>query len=232
MDSGLVLAFDLDNTLIDSRGVLKQRDSNWETIEQYIRDNLNLTIVEKILRPAIRLREEGKVSAILLITNNMLTTYADCVEYYIARHFGMLYGNVFDYMMLRQDPMRALPRNNPPKRLLDIQNCLVKIGKSVDNLAKRTFFFDDSHLHQIKKDFIKEGCSENYIHVKGPVSTFYPEYGMINNGFIAGMLDLTDYEPIIEAFKFPVELNDIIPYLLEYNSEISTIYLDGISPCV
>lgn len=223
MDCGFVLAFDLDNTLIDSRGVLKQRDTNWETIEQYIRDHLNMNLVEKILRPAIRLRAEGKVSAILLITNNMLTTYADCIEYYIARHFGILYGEVFDYMMLRQDPMRAFPKNNPPKRLLDIHNCLVKLGKPVSNLAQRTFFFDDSDQHLIKKDFITADCPQNYIHVKGPESSFYPGYGIINLGFKAGQPDLTDYHIILEAFKDSVEAVDTIPSLLESSTEISVM---------
>jgi hypothetical protein len=226
MDSGLVLAFDLDNTLIDSCGVLKQRDSNWETIEHYLQTHLNMNLIERILRPAIQLRAEGKVSAILLITNNMLTFYADCVEYYIARHFGILYGEVFDYMMLRQDPMRALPRNNPPKRLLDIHNCLVKLGKPVTNLAQRTFFFDDSHTHAIMKDFIAAGCPQNYIHVKGPDSTYYPGYGIINLGFKAGQPDVTNYQPIFYAFTMIrecVDAEDIIPSLFQSSIEIVVI---------
>jgi hypothetical protein len=223
MDCGFVLAFDLDNTLIDSTDVLKERDRNWETIEQFLQKNLNMTIIEKILRPAIRLRAEGKVSAILLITNNMLTMYADCVEYYIARHFGILYGEVFDYMMLRQDPMRALPRNNPPKRLLDIHNCLVKLGKPVTNLAQRTFFFDDSDRHIIMKEFIGAGCSQNYIHVRGPESRYYPGYGIINLGFKAGMPDLTNYRPVLDAFSDSVEALNTIPSLLQLNTEICSM---------
>jgi hypothetical protein len=218
MQNGLVLVFDLDQTLIDSSGVIAEMKNNWQTIEAYIQKSLNIRIVEEILRPAIELRRSGQVSAILLLTNNLLETYIDCVEYYIGRHLNILPESVFDYMMRRDDPMRT-PSSNPPKSLMDVENILVKLKKPIMHLERRTFMFDDSSLHVIKRDLVLNGYPGHYIQVIGPEYYYLPSYGCINKGFIAGQEDLTDYRIVFKAMT-EVDAVETIPSILSCVNEI------------
>jgi hypothetical protein len=38
MQNGLVLVFDLDQTLIDSRGMIAEKNNDWKTIESFIKN--------------------------------------------------------------------------------------------------------------------------------------------------------------------------------------------------
>jgi len=220
---GLVLVFDLDSTLIDSSDIIFQINTKWAAVESYIARSLNTTLVDKILRPAIQLRKSGKVSAILMLTNNMVDIYVDCIEYYIARYLGCLSERVFDYMMLRQDPMRDSRLINPPKRLKDIQNILEKIGKPTENLAARTFVFDDSPYHIIKNELKYAGYPSNYIQITGPTNVYMRGYGFVNRGYMAGRPDLTNYNPILMALTNTIEIRPRIPTITEYYKDIISI---------
>lgn len=233
MQDGLVLVFDLDQALIDSRGLVREKNNGWKSIESYIQKSLNMRIVEEVLRPAVALRRsaEGlsqglsqgpRVAAIILLTNNILEFYIDCVEYYIARHLGILSESVFDYTMRRDDSMRAFPPFNPPKRLEDIENILKKINKPVDNLAARTFMFDDCDRHKIKYDLANAGYPDHYIQIIGPEDICLPIHGIINEGFIAGQPDLTDYTVAVKAMSAevepePLEAVETIPSICSMN---------------
>lgn len=229
MQEGLVLVFDLDQALIDSRGLIQERNNGWKNIESYIQKSLNMRIVEEILRPAVALRRLGqgqtpKVAAILLLTNNIMEFYIDCVEYYIARHLGILSESVFDYVMKRDDSMRAFPPFNPPKRLEDVENILKKIHKSTDNLAERTFMFDDCDRHKIKYDLADSGYPDHYIQIIGPEEMCLPIHGIINEGFLAGEPDLTNYTAVLKAMSVepeaepePLEALETIPSICSMN---------------
>lgn len=222
MQNGLVLVFDLDQTLIDSRGMITEKNNDWKTIEVYIEKSLNKRLVDEILKPAIELRRSGRVSAIILLTNNLIETYIDCVEYYIGRYLNILPESVFDYMMRRNDPMRP-PSFNPPKRLIDIENILNKLKKPIINLEKRTFMFDDSGQHAIKHDLAHNGYLLHYIQVIGPVDYYLPSYGCLNSGFIAGKEDLTDYSIVLKAMSDEVEAEETIPSILSCVNEIMAL---------
>ena len=225
MQEGLVLVFDLDQALIDSRGLIRERNNGWKNIESYIQKSLNMRIVEEILRPVVALRrsafgQKPKVAAIILLTNNIMEFYIDCVEYYIARHLGILSESVFDYVMKRDDSMRAFPPFNPPKRLEDVENILKKINKPTDNLASRTFMFDDCDRHKIKYDLADAGYPDHYIQIIGPEDMCLPIHGIINEGFIAGEPDLTDYTAILKAMSAetePLEALETIPSICSMN---------------
>ena len=201
MSNGLVLVFDLDQTLIDSTDILKEKVNNWATIEDFIQRNINMRIVENILRPAVGLRKTGKVAAIILLTNNSLTAYVDRVNYYIAKHLGIPDITAFDYTMMRQDRMRKQPSINPPKGLNDVKNILLKLNKPDDDLARRTIMFDDCDRHLMKKELCDAGYPRNYIQVIGPEDLEINFYEYINRGFLAGKNDLTDYRFILELFS-------------------------------
>jgi len=218
MQNGLVLVFDLDQTLIDSKGIVEEMKHGWHTIEAYIEKSINMRLVNEILRPAINLRRSGKVSAILLLTNNRVVTYIHFVERYIGRHLNILPESVFDYMMSRDDPMRD-QSTNPPKSLMDVENILVKLNKPIMHLERRTFMFDDSSLHAIKQDLVLNGYPGHYIQVIGPEYYYLPLYGCINKGFIAGQEDLTDYRIVLKAMS-DVEALEIIPSILSPVNEI------------
>jgi len=218
MQNGLVLVFDLDQTLIDSKGIVEEMKNGWETIEAYIQKSLNMRLINEILKPAIELRRSGKVSAILLLTNNRIESYIDSVEHYIGRHLNILPERVFDYMMSRDDPMRE-KSFNPPKSLMDVENILIKLNKPIIHLERRTFMFDDSSLHAIKRDLVLNGYPGHYIQVIGPEYYYLPLYGCINKGFIAGQEDLTDYR-IINKTMSEVEALKIIPSILSPVNEI------------
>jgi hypothetical protein len=202
--------------------MIAEKKNNWQTIESYIQKSLNMRLVEEILKPAIELRRSGKVSAVLLLTNNLIETYIDCVEYYIARHLNILPESVFDYAMRRDDPMRA-PSSNPPKSLMDIENMLIKLKKPVIDLEKRTFMFDDSNYHVIKQNLAYKGYPRHYIQVIGPASFYLYPYGYINKGFLAGNQDLTDYNLVLKAMSEEVEVEEIIPSILSCANEIMVL---------
>jgi hypothetical protein len=46
---------------------------------------------------------------------------------------------------------RGEPKENPPKRLIDVESILKSIGKDSSDLAGRVYFFDDLH-HEIEKE--------------------------------------------------------------------------------
>ena len=235
MQDGLILVFDLDQALIDSRGLVREKNNGWKNIESYIQKSLNMRIVEEILRPAVALRRSAfgqglglsqgaRVAAIILLTNNITEFYIDCVEYYIARHLGILSESVFDYVMKRDDSMRAFPPFNPPKRLEDVENILKKINKPTDNLASRTFMFDDCDRHKIKYDLADSGYPDHYIQIIGPEDMCLPIHGIINEGYIAGEPDLTDYTAVLKAMNVepeaeaePLEALETIPSICSMN---------------
>jgi hypothetical protein len=229
MQDGLVLVFDLDQALIDSRGLIREKNNGWKDIESYIQKSLNMRIVEEVLRPAVALRrisqelelsQKPRVAAIILLTNNIVEFYIDCVEYYIARHLGILSESVFDYVMKRDNSMRGFPSFNPPKRLEDVENILKKINKPTVNLAERTFMFDDCDRHKIKYDLANAGYPDHYIQIIGPEDMCLPYYGIVNEGFIAGKPDLTDYTAVLKAMiaaSGTIEAGETIPSICSMN---------------
>lgn len=197
--SGLILVFDLDQTLIDSTALfpkLAEEDKKPEADRDYfsiIDSTSNKTILNDVLLPAVKLKGAG-VDGIFLLTNNNSIQYVSRIIIYL----NMLAQNyVFNFSMLRKHVSRPSVLN-PPKRLEDVQYMMANSSVPVPftdtgNLAKRTFMFDDNSSHVIKDELLREGVEDHYIEVQGPDLT--PDG--TNMGYISGKPDLTDYRPIL-----------------------------------
>ena len=213
--SGLILVFDLDQTLIDSTDMgwllaeeMRKPNSDFDT-DRIISKKINMTLINNVLIPAVKLRAMGRgVDAIILLTNNSDREYVALICLYLSRlvqsvgRFSSIrnspmgdseYPNadtVFDYVMVRQHPSRE-QIYNPPKSLIDIEYMINAIGlayKGHGDIAKRTFFFDDNENHVIRKQLDMYGYPGHYVLMRGPNYV-----NNVNQGYIAGKPDLTDY---------------------------------------
>jgi hypothetical protein len=228
---GLVLVFDLDQTIIDSHGIM---DLVTARVDQDVKDKtinqaLNHRLVEEILRPAARLRASGsdKIDAILLLTNNSSRDYVSEVCTYLSKYLKSKgafedvratvgtgdpafptagTGLFFDYIMVRQHFFRP-KSENPPKRMRDVELMLKALGYPPNDLERRTFFFDDMlPKHVIERELAAKGYANHYIVIKGCV-------GDGSGGFIGGTADCSDYTPVTEAFKHGVAYSQPVPTL-------------------
>jgi len=178
---GLVLVFDLDQTLIDSNGLSLSKNQGKENIWNRIGSHLNTKIINEVLKPALELRVERKVDAIFLLSNNSGKEYVVNVIHYLALILGV--DEPFDYVMIRQHSSRP-QSDNPPKRLQDVKfmmdNTVIPIPYSDDTLASRVYFFDDNTAHEIRKELEPD----HYIEIQGPDV----DAAGNNIGFISGNL--------------------------------------------
>jgi hypothetical protein len=215
---GLVLVFDMDNTIIDTyQGLMHAILDPAVTPEgkdRLIGDALNSKLVDEVLRPAAQLRDSGsgKVDAIIVLTNNSDRNYIFAVCSYLSRTLGSkgLFqtirgkqnvgdtefpdlsstdsGYFFDYIMVRYHHSRS--GDNPSKRMADIKFMMDALQKPTNDLERRTFFFDDmTPRHAIYRDLAAKGYADNYIFIKGP------------GGFTKGTEDPTDFSIVTAAFE-------------------------------
>jgi hypothetical protein len=211
---GLVLVFDLDQTLIDThhdwRGIMESLQDESLTNEQFkekihekIDPLLNMNLIEKVLRPASKLRRTGQVSAIMMLTNNTSVIFSANVSYAIQEQLNSVsrfhdstknrHYYFFDYIMIRTHPSRN-GSANPPKSIKDVKTMLGRLELPVEDLERRTFFFDDIGDHAIRADFQKAGVEDHYINIL-PGNAADPE----SSGFTTGFADPTDYSSVEKA---------------------------------
>lgn len=219
---GLVLVFDLDQTLIDT-------NNDWSGIMDSLQDEsltdvqfkeiintkivplLNMTLIEKILRPASVLRRTGQVAAIFMLSNNTRIEFAANVSYAIQELLKSVskyhdskrgrHSYFFDYIMLRNHASRD-GSANPPKSITDVETMLQKIGLPIRDLEERTYFFDDRSDHDIRYDFTRGGLNDkdHYIHILPGNGEL--EGGSIKHpGFSKGFPDPTDYTPVERVLR-------------------------------
>lgn len=178
--NGLVLVFDLDETIAKFTDI----GGNSSKINNL---RINPTILD-ILKKATQAKETGVVDAILLLTNNNSGIYITQIEFKIGD--DMPSGDfAFDDMMKRDDSRRYDTSNiaNKVKHIEDVKRMLLNIGKSVDNLSERVYFFDDIHDHEIGK----------YIP--------YDHYIKITPRYDPETIDKTDYSAVYRALGLPYE---------------------------
>ena len=180
--AGLVLVFDLDQTLIDSQSLVKDKSSDFS-------EYLNTTLIDRVLGPAVKLRDTNKgVDGIFLLSNNGNNKYIEKVIRELNRYLGLPEENsVFNTYMSRYDSYReGADPENPEKRLKDVKNMLGEVltntfeHYSTENLAERTYFFDDLATHTIRKEI----AADHYFVIEGGA------------GFTVGKPDSTDYSAI------------------------------------
>ena len=204
--TGLVLVFDLDQTLIDTKAISKITRT-----DDVIKAALNRKIVNGILGPATAFRTSypGSIDAILLLTNNRNAAYISKVCEIISQelgHTGSNFRNIqsiensrfknkvplfFDYIMMHQN----MKRYSDNKSLRDVRIMLNILKVKDDNLASRTYFFDDQE-HGIMRSEIGDS---HYIKITGP--DVDPDHPLFNFGFRQGKEDLTNYQGIDEELR-------------------------------
>jgi hypothetical protein len=169
---GLVLVFDLDQTIIDSsHPIFFDPSVTPEEMEKKVTQSLNDTVIT-ILKRAAKLRPD-KVS-ILLLTNNSVTRFISAVDTVIGeiikgdnpenpeRAVGKYKTSAntdpdtdempvkpyfFDSIMIRQHKERkpSAVQGSPLKGIDDVEKLLSYIGIKIssEELLASTYFFDD-----------------------------------------------------------------------------------------
>jgi len=212
---GIVLVFDLDQTILDtSDDRLFDGSLGPDEIRELIKKNLNMNIVNLLIRTS-ELRPSGKVTAICLLTNNSSVKFVQLVDGVLkeltksngsygkkAVEDGFEAGEYFfDAIMTRNHSARPITASgSPPKRIEDINKMLEPFSTSFGSATMgELFFFDDVPNHQILQTYKEVGdFKENYIQIKPP----YNKYTR----------DTTNYTPILRALS---ELDGGAPTLPE-----------------
>jgi len=225
---GLVLVFDLDNTIINSSEELiifvNDKTKSPEEKTQLIDQALNKELIRQVLKPAadIRNTSTNKVDAIFLLTNNSSYEYVSAVCTYLAKilkskgSFETVRadrrsgdpgfpaptsdGYFFDYIMVRQHPSRSLFKLT--KSSQDITFMMNSLKKPINDLLNRVLFFDDAvPKHYLFSEFEKEGLENRYIFIKNNTDQAY--------GFVKGTNDITDYSFVTSEFRRVMGLNSM-----------------------
>jgi hypothetical protein len=187
---GLVLVFDMDQTLIDTSDGIKERPINDNTIPD-IKNALNYKLIEEVLRPAAILRSKGEIDAIVMLTNTSKKCFAAYVSYVLSMILDSeskynctevnptldcsfhdtgqtITQSFFDYIMW-SDPTRRKkkdPRSKEvSKDLDDVRLILKDLSIGDDNLAERVFFFDDRSDHLMGDELKSEGFENHYVKI-------------------------------------------------------------------
>jgi len=211
---GLVLVFDMDQTIIDTSSLKEMNDQNFA---DEIKKSLNVDLIDKVLRPAAEQRKNRNVDAIVMLTNNsdkifaawVSKVLADVLEsrskyepMYMNQELNVFYTNskprkslesFFDFIMWRDHSSRP-DIEDTPKTMQDVKYMIEKLLLPIANLEKRTYFFDDRADHLIRGELDKLGLGDHYIIIESNL----PELGP---GFSKGHADITDYTPIIKALS-------------------------------
>ena len=145
--SGLILVFDLDETIVNTGKLLKFNPSILQL----------LTIVTPL--------RGSKIDAIFLLTNNSGEVYINKINKGLARITDYDADTYFDYVMSYNHKSRIKDFDGYPiKSLEDVKFMMKAIGKSDENLLERTFFFDDQE-HVIQQEMIDGGVADHYIQI-------------------------------------------------------------------
>ena len=145
---GLVLVWDLDQTIVDN-GKFNER-------------------ALEIIGKAIEARKKNKVAAILLLTNNSSIEFVNEINLILWEKFGRF--QVFDNIWTAArdaDGYIHKDRENDytgwaAKRLVDVEKMLKEIELETENLANRTYFFYDLLTHVLTREI----PSKNFIHIQ------------------------------------------------------------------
>ena len=197
--NGLVLVFDLDDTLVYTANI-----KNMLTNDELISSALNFKILNVVLRNAEYFRRayRGSIDAILLLTNNGNPEYVSRVCKVIAqmirenpRNFRRLSAAenarinaadplFFDYIMMVGNKHRN-DVDPYSKNLKLVERMLNVLNISNKNLKERTYFFDDQEHPMMRKELIPG----HYIDIKSSINVNGKEE------------DITDYSQILEEFR-------------------------------
>jgi hypothetical protein len=217
----IVLVFDMDQTLIDTN-----KDNNAAmSHHKKIPSLLNTRLLEEVISPAVRLRNQGRNIAILLLTNNGDEEYIKAVmseinnrifdlhirsnlqmrdniknfnEYFKEKEKEKDARPVFDAFMTAKTPGRYAKEF--VKDLEDVKLMLqtARLPYDIKQLVSNTYMFDDMPEHKIKSE-IQPG---NYFYIVSKKG---------EGGFTVDGGDATDYSKIkgvLESLNNPVDGSD------------------------
>ena len=178
MDNGLVLVWDIDQTLSG-----QYFDPNVFTknpaVNPYDYVILNPRAL-KIIENALKAKSTGRVSAIGLFTNNGNEDFISLIKSAIEKIIGI--EPIFDFTITANRPNQTLGKNGQlVKTLAQIQDELPRL----DNLVNRVYFFDDMPDHVIREEIPED----HYIQITPP--------------FTLGVQDTTNWSPIELALNPP-----------------------------
>ena len=160
MDDGLVLVWDIDQTLSG-----QYFDPNVFTknpaVNPYDYVILNPRAL-KIIENALKAKSTGRVSAIGLFTNNGNEDFISIIKSAIEKIIGI--EPIFDFTITANRPNQTLGKNGQlVKTLAQIQDELPRL----DNLVNRVYFFDDMPDHVIRGEI----PADHYIQITPPYDT-------------------------------------------------------------
>lgn len=176
MDDGLVLVWDVDQTLSGQYFNPKVFKKN-AAVNLYKSVILNPKALD-IIKKALTAKSTGRVSVIGILTNNGDEEFIKLIKSAIEKTIGA--EPIFNFIMTRKHPSREL-NEHQPKRLLDVETMLREIGRSTDNLRDRVYFFDDMPDHVIRGEI----PPDHYIQITPP--------------YVHQVPDTTNWEPIETA---------------------------------
>lgn len=178
--NGLVLVFDLDETIANFPRYL----GSIENVINMRPENVDINSeIIKVFAAAIKGREEGKVDAILMLTNNGLSEYIKIVIKRLNKELGYK-SNIFDKifyasseaplddiifkgkstrLFIPRNERSRLPEgttNSIEKNLADVEYMLEELGIDNSNLYENVYFFDDMD-HKIMEQI----NPYHYIHI-------------------------------------------------------------------
>jgi len=187
MDDGLVLVWDIDQTLsgqyFDPNVFLKN-----PAINPYDYVLLNPKALQ-VIQLANDAKMTGRVAIQGILTNNGDENFIRLIITAIENKLGQK--PLFDFVMTRNHPSRE-STDQQPKRLQDIQTMLNEIGAPTTNLANRVYFFDDM-VHVLKSEL----PADHYIQILPP----FPGKDLYENPDLKGESDETNWQSILTALR-------------------------------
>jgi len=187
MDDGLVLVWDVDQTLsgqyFDPNVFLKN-----PAINPYDYVLLNPKALQ-VIQLANDAKMTGRVAIQGILTNNGDENFIRLIITAIENKLGQK--PLFDFVMTRNHPSRE-STDQQPKRLQDIQTMLNEIGAPTTNLVNRVYFFDDM-VHVLKSEL----PADHYIQILPP----FPGKDLYENPDLKGESDETNWQSILTALR-------------------------------
>lgn len=200
---GLILVFDMDQTIIDSGPFFKNDPLDYSKIPEY----MNMNVVNILLRAA-KLRPK-KVAAIFLLTNNSDKHFVAAVDsalYNLSMGSRGKYNTVesadsnsnkmphkeyfFDDIFMLDHPKRK-SINPAIKDLHTVLEMMSTINSEEHpNIIKNLFFFDDLPNHKLHDEFIDYSNGK----YKNHYITITPPYKKEK-------VDKTNYRPVLKALQ-------------------------------
>jgi hypothetical protein len=160
-----VLVWDIDGTLAGDYFDVNNKKN------MVRKPTINPHAVE-VLKEAVKARDEGRVDAILYLTNNSDKDFIDAVLKEIDEQVfgGRVHSKpTFDTGLKAGDKERIVQPgesiNSATKSFYDVEIMLRRLGKGIENLSSRVLFFDDMTDHILTQQLVAFGKKDNFIHI-------------------------------------------------------------------